>query len=162
MYPLPKRPAHLLMTGFLVLTVLWPCDAGATEPYAKVGTTVGLVLMIPRGVRNLGLGGIGAADPFSPDNVYYNPATALVISGVHFTTGHNDFYVNIDYSDYNLYAGYSLPINDTWAFRFSGGVRYTEQRLEAVERTVYRPEGTGRTFSIKDYYYAIVSTSLIA
>jgi len=158
MNPLFKRPAFLLMTGLLVFSVLCPCTIHATEPFAKIGTTVGTgVLTIPRGVRNLSLGGIGAADPFSPDNVYYNPAVAFVLSGVHFTTNHSDFYADIEYSDYNLYSGYTLSINSTWDFRFGGGIRYTEQKVKtSIERTVFLPEGTGRTFSWQDSYYAFV------
>jgi hypothetical protein len=129
----------------------------ATEPLAKVSYQVGYVLRIPRGVRNLGLGGIGAADPFSADNVYYNPANAFLIPGVHFTTNHNDYYADADHSDYNLYAGYRLSLNDTWGLRFGGGVRYTEQTFGAsIERTIFLPEGTGQSVSGRDYYYAIV------
>ncbi len=157
MNPFIKRPVHLLMTGLLVYSILCPGTIHATEPFAKIGTTAGTrVLTIPRGVRNLSLGGIGAADPYSPDNVYYNPAVAFLISGAHVTASQNDYYADLSFRDIGVYAGHAFGKNDRWRFRFGGGLRYTEQKTEPqILRTIYLPESTGGTFDIDDYYFTI-------
>lgn len=155
MNPLSKRPARLLLTGLLVFAVLCPSEVRATEPFVKVLTVGGDVLEFPRGVRNIGLGAIGAADPASPDNIYYNPAIGFLVDGLHVTTGHYEWGAEIHFRDYGAFYGKAFSIRPGLDLRVGGGVRYADLKFEtSSDLTIFVPEGTGRTLSKRDYYTA--------
>ncbi len=159
-----------IAVSVLVLNVFaWttPEPSRASEPFAKVSTITGLVLSFERGVRNLSLGGIGAADPASPDNTYYNPAVVFLFEGAFLTHGYNGWPGDIAFQNYGAYWGKTIKRRPSVNFLFGGGIRYTQMSIDSnSERTIYLPEGSARTSDVKDWYLTItagggVSTGLI-
>ncbi len=150
-YPSPGSPG-LVFIILLLLACTVPDTGRADEPFAKVGVYAGTFLRFPRGARSISLGGSGVADPSTPMNIYYNPAVAFLIDGIHAVQGYNEWPLDIDLQDYGAYTGRSYALGTTTDIRIGGGIRYTHLNVNAaVERTIFLPSGTGRTFG-KDYY----------
>ena len=143
----------LIILGSCLLLISSFELARATEPFAKVGLTTGLIHNFPRGTRSLAMGGTGAADPSYALNTYHNPANVFLLKGLHLTGGYNDWPGNIDFQDYGVFWGQSFGHDTTRTWHLGGGVRYTHLRVgDSYLRTIYTPEGIGRTINLKDYY----------
>ncbi|MFH1754392.1 MAG: hypothetical protein ABIA59_01700, partial [Candidatus Latescibacterota bacterium] len=122
----------IVMFGLLVLAIAVPDIGQASEHFAKVGSYAATILRFPRGARGIALGGCGAADPSTPMNIYYNPAVAFLIRGVHLVQGYNEWPADIDFQDYGVYAGRSFKLGSTTHLRIGGGIRYTHLRLDSL------------------------------
>ena len=142
----------------LVLSCIGPEVARADEPFAKVGSYAATFLRFPRGTRSIALGGCGTADPSNPMNVYYNPGVAFLTDDIHAVYGYNKWPGDVDFQDYGAYAGRSFSLGPSSQILIGGGIRYTHLKMNIdVERTIFLPGGTGRTFDAKDYYLTMTA-----
>jgi hypothetical protein len=149
------RRAHLWHSSALVGFVLFAAtQSSATEPFAKVGHAYAASwLKLPLGARNIGMGGTGTADASGFGTGYYNPAVISFANATIVSGGYQDFARDIGIYDATLLS--PIPFNsDSTAgdWRFAGSLGYTRLSLAPqTERTIFLPEGTGRTFDASDW-----------
>jgi hypothetical protein len=147
-----KRSMGCLAAAFLTVS---PSLAFATEPFAKVGTTSTVaVLDFPVGIRNMGMGGTGAADMTQPANGYFNPASLAWTDATWLSYGHEDLFFDFEMHDARLTSGYRWgddPSRNSW--RLGGAIGYTGINVEPmVVRTIFLPDGSGEMYDPDDYY----------
>lgn len=141
-------------------------DAGNLEfntDASKRGAAAATMLGIGVGARAEALGGAFVAIADDPSALYWNPAGIKQISSVSLQVTKTDWFVNTDFSALDLVV--PLP-------SFGSALGFHLALLDYGEnpvRTVFRPEGTGETYSASDFvaglYFAMgitdrVSTSL--
>ena len=146
------RKIAALMVAFVSVACVTDV-ARATEPFAKVGPYAMQWLKIPRGVRNIGMGATGAADVSGAGTGYFNPAGVVFSDATQMTGSYQTWPADINISE----AVLSVPIpfhsdSTTSAWRFAGSFGYARLGMEPqTERTIFLPEGTGRTFDASDW-----------
>jgi hypothetical protein len=149
-----------LALGCLVLGVLASHDAGATEPFAKVGTYGASWLSVPIGVRNIGMGSTGAADASGFGTGHYNPATIAWSKATSLIGSYEDFGPDISISQFQLSSPFPLHADSTGEWRFGGSLAYSHMGMEPQsDRTIFLPEGTGRTFDASDWMLSAIATT---
>jgi len=115
----------------------------STKPFEKVGQQVNNATTFPRGVRNIGMGGVGAADISGFSSGYFNPASFAWSDAVTLGASTNDFMKYQEYFDTRLSAGY--PFKDTFRgtdLRLGGSLAYSTMSLDlGCSRTIYDPSG---------------------
>ena len=111
---------------------------------AKVGTASAQFLEIPIGARSVGMGDAFLATANDVSAIYYNPAglTNLMRKEVLFT--HTMWAAGISHE----FAAFAIPITQLGGVVGISVIALTTGDM--VERTIGRPEGTGRTFSASD------------
>lgn len=125
----------------ICLLLLFAFPAAATEPFAYVRTTAFTWEGIFTAGRLSTLGGSDLTDN-SPATFLVNPAPLNHENSLRFCYDHADYFYN---SEFHTYAG-SVGWND-WNLNIAVQDFVTHS---AVSRTVYLPEGTGRTFDSRD------------
>jgi hypothetical protein len=91
-------------------------------------------------------------------NIYYNPAVAFQLEGIHAVQGYNEWPYDLDLQDYGAYTGRSFALGTKYRIRLGGGVRYTHLKLDTnIERSIFLPGGTGRSLFDKDYYLTLTA-----
>lgn len=155
------RKIAALMVAFALVACVTDV-ARATEPFAKVGTYAMGWLGQPRGVRNVGMGGTGTADVSALATGYFNPAAMVFSDATRLAGSYEDWNVG----DLNLSEGVvSSPIpfhsdSTASAWRFAGSFGYARLGMEPqVERTIFLPEGTGKTFDASDWGISALASS---
>jgi hypothetical protein len=128
----------------LTLLLLSGAAFCSTKPFVKVNSQNGNATTFPRGVRNIGMGGAGAADVSGFSSGYFNPASFAWTDAVTLGASTNDYAQYLEFYDTRLSAGY--PFKGTFrgaALRLGGSLAYsTESRDLGCGRTIYMPEGT--------------------
>lgn len=126
----------------------------ATEPFAKVGTYAAAWLQFPRGARNIGMGATGVADVSGSATGYFNPASMAWSNATTLLGSYEDFgFAGINLSE--ILVASPIPFHAdatmrTW--RFGGSFGYAHLGMEPqIERTIFLPEGIGRTFDASDW-----------
>jgi hypothetical protein len=128
--------------------------ARATEPFARVPRYSAIFTSFPRGVRNIGMGATGTADVSGFSTGYFNPAgmawTEVVTAfGSHEEIGGAD----LSLSDIRVSSGFPFHADSSAGpWHFGGSLGYARLSVDPqIERTIYLPEGTGRTFDADDW-----------
>ncbi len=129
----------------------------------KRGSAAATMLGIGVGARAEALGGAFVAIADDPSALYWNPAGITQIKSISLQVTKTDWFVNTDFSVLDLVV--PLPsLGSALGFHLAM-LDYGENPV----RTVFRPEGTGETYSASDFvaglYFAMgitdrVSTSL--
>jgi hypothetical protein len=128
--------------------------ARATEPFAKVGKTYGEQwLQFPRGVRNIGMGATGTADVSGTATGYFNPAVVAFTDATTFLGSYEDMFANISLSDAIVISPIPFRSREREsAWHLAGAFGYSRESMEPqIERTIFLPEGTGRTFDASEW-----------
>lgn len=123
-----------------VVLLLAPTGAAAQS---KTGTTVGQFVLIEPGARFAGMGNAGVAISSGIQSVYYNPATAglLTRNEVQFT--HGAWLADISYD----YAALGVPVKGVGNF-FASVTSLNSGEIDV--RTVEQPLGTGDRYTAED------------
>jgi hypothetical protein len=136
----------IVIKGICVLALIafLPVQTFATEPFAKVGTYALPFLKIPVSARASGMGSAFTAIANDATATYWNPAGLVDITRTQVSLN-NTWWpadINLAYAT----AAFNLPfVPGTF------GVSARALTLDPqVERTVFLPEGTGRTFDAGD------------
>jgi hypothetical protein len=133
----------------LALVAFLPAQALATEPFAKVGTYALPFLKIGVSARATGLGNAFTAIANDATATYWNPAGMVDITRTTVSLNHTWWPadINLDYAA----AVFTLPFVPG-----SFGVSARALTLDPqVERTIFLPEGTGRTFDAGDMSFGL-------
>jgi hypothetical protein len=128
--------------------------ARAAEPFAKVGTYGMQWLQMPRGVRSIGMGETGTADASGTGTGYFNPASVAFSDAISVTGSYQDWHTGgLNLSE----AVVSSPIpfrsdSTSSAWHFAASFGYARLGMDPqTERTIFLPDGTGRTFDASDW-----------
>lgn len=133
-----KRAIVVLMLSLV------PGWAEAAREFEKVGTVGGQFLKIGVGARAVGMGSAFVAVADDATAVFWNPAGVARLEDNMVSINHTTWLANISHTQASYVFGVSfLP------GRFSAHVRslYMDSQLR---RTVFRPEGEGRSFDAGD------------
>jgi hypothetical protein len=116
----------------------------ATKPFEKVPLNLYNATTFPRGVRNIGMGGAGAADISGFSSGYFNPASFAWSDAITLGASSNDFMKYQNYFDTRLSAGYPLAGTIRGVeLRLGGSLAYSTESWDLGQsRTIYIPEGT--------------------
>lgn len=133
----------------VALVVLVPLQASATEPFAKVGTYALQFLKIGVSARATGMGGAFTSISNDATATYWNPAGMVDITRTSVSLNHTWWPadISLDYAT----AVFTLPFVPG-----SFGVSARALTLDPqVERSIFLPEGTGRTFDAGDMSFGV-------
>lgn len=145
----------------LLLLLLDGAAFCATKPFEKVGYQVYNVTTFPRGVRNMGMGGAGAADISGFSSGYFNPASFAWSDAVVFGASMSDWMDIYEYHDARISSGHPLQ-GTLWGadLRLGGSLAYSTRSVNLeCQRTIYDPECTEIELDDPDYH---ISGSLAA
>lgn len=132
-----------------VVAVVLPAQALATEPFAKVGTYALQFLKIGVSARASGMGSAFTAISNDATATYWNPGGLVEVTRTDVSLSYTWWPADIAM---NYAAGaFTLPfIPGTW------GVSARALTMDPqTERTIYLPEGTGRTFDAGDMSFGL-------
>ncbi len=127
------------------------------EPLAQFGSFAYISLLDePQGLRNVGMGTTGVADMHRNTNGYYNPASLAFNDRTWLSFSYQQFArdwidAEIDFTDTRATFGHGFEPSGENSWRVGGLIGYTTNHVEAVERTIFFPEGVG-TANYLDYY----------
>jgi hypothetical protein len=153
-----------------VVAVCWlacalvPSGASATEPFAKVGTYGASWLQFPVGIRNIGMGATGTSDVTGFATGYFNPASVAWSNATTLTGSYENFNLaklGLTLSEFQVTSPFPFHADSTGGdWSFTGGLAYTRQGMDdQTQRTIFLPEGTGRTFDADDWMLAALASS---
>ncbi|MBK8946087.1 MAG: PorV/PorQ family protein [Ignavibacteriae bacterium] len=110
-----------------------------------IGTNALTFLEIGVGARAMGMGGAYAAVSNDASSIYWNPAGIVWIENMEFEVMHNSWFLDAN----NEFFGAVFPIAE---LNSSLGISFTTLGFgDQPVRTVNRPEGTGESYSARDY-----------
>jgi len=143
-----KNRLLILVLG-LLLCLATGSQAQFETEVSGVGTNAATFLEIGVGGRAMAMGGAYAAVANDPTALFYNPAGIVWLRGMQIELSHNEWLVGTKHQ----YVGFVTPIPFlTSAIGISFvNLDYGDQPV----RTVERPEGTGETYSARDYAIGI-------
>ena len=155
----PARPVDrtLLRCAFgavvaIAVFAFAPRPVHATEPLAKVGSYGATFAGMPRGVRNIGMGATGTADVSGFSTGYFNPAGFAWTDAATVLGSYEDWGPRISLSDLRVSSGLPFHPDSSSAWRFGGSFGYARLAMDSqTQRTIFLPEGTGRTFDVDDW-----------
>jgi len=131
------------------LIAFLPVQSLATEPFAKVGTYALQFLKIPVSARATGMGSAFTAISNDATATYWNPAGLVDVTRTQISLNQTWWPadINLAYAT----AAFNLPfVPGTF------GVSARALTLDPqVERTIFLPEGTGRTFDAGDMSFGM-------
>jgi hypothetical protein len=144
----PRALALLLVVSSFAVR-----PAHATEPFAKVRTYAASWLSFPRGVRNIGMGGTGTADVTGLATGYFNPATLAWSSATTLVGSYEALYFDTNISELVVTSPIPFRADSTDSgWHFGGSFGYSHLGMAPqTDRTIFLPEGTGRTFDASDW-----------
>ena len=133
----------------LVIILLSGAAVSAIAQYetevSGVGTNAATFLEIGVGARAMAMGGAYAAIANDPTALYYNPAGIVWLDGIQIELMHNEWLVGTKYDFVG--AVFPLPLfNSSFGLSFMT-LDYGDQPV----RTAERPEGTGESYTSRDY-----------
>ena len=107
-----------------------------------------------RGVRNIGMGATGTADIKGFPTGFFNPASFAWADAITLGGSYQEWILDIKLTDTRISGGGQLrPHQSGSGWRLGGSIGYSNMSMEPkVERVIFLPEGTGRTFNLDDYY----------
>jgi hypothetical protein len=149
-------------TVAFILSVVCALDAQATEPFAKVGIYGMQFLHLPVGVRNIGMGATGTSDVSGSGTGYFNPAAVAFADATTLLGGYQDIGpADLDLSDVIITTPVPFQSDDvSGEWGFAGSIGYTRLSMDPqVDRTIFLPEGTGRTFDAEDWMLSAVGAT---
>jgi len=124
-------------------------SAPAAAEFAKVGTIGGQFLKIGVGARAAGMGGAFVAVADDASAIYWNPAGVARLSDNVVNVNHTAWLADISFTQASYVFGLSfLP------GRFALNTRSLYMDREPI-RTVFRPEGEGKSFDAGDVAFGI-------
>lgn len=138
----------------LMLLLLEGAALCATKPFWKVPTIYDNVTTFPRGVRNIGMGGAGAADISGFSSGYFNPASFAWSDAVTLGASTNDWMETREFFDTRISASYPLKSTFRGAdLRLGGSIALSTMSLDlGCRRTIYDPVGDCTEIDNPDYY----------
>jgi hypothetical protein len=150
--------------AIVVLVQIGTSPASATEPFAKVGTYGAAWLQFPVGIRNIGMGATGTSDISGFATGYFNPASMAWADVTTITGSHESFDpagLGMRLSEIRLSSPFPIRADSADAdWRFAGSLAYTRQGMDPqVERTIFIPEGTGRTIDLDNWMVSALVAS---
>lgn len=127
--------------------------AHATEPFANVKTYAASWLSLPRGIRNIGMGATGTSDVSGLSTGYFNPAGVAWSSATTLIGSYEDYSASINLSEILIASPVPFHSDSTASpWHFGGSFGYARLGMAPqTERTVFLPEGTGKTFDASDW-----------
>jgi len=138
-------------------------DAGNLEfdtDANKRGSTAAAMLGIGVGARAEAIGGAFVAIADDPSALYWNPAGITQINSISVQVTKTDWFVDTDFSS----LGLIIPIQS-----FNSAIGFHLAMLDYGDnpvRTVFRPEGTGETYTANDFvaglYFAMGITDRVS
>lgn len=128
-------------------------SAWAADPFASGHVYGATFVGFPRGVRNIGMGATGTADVNGLSTGYFNPASVAFANATTLLGSYEDMYLDFSLSDVLISSPIPFHADSTAsAWHFAGSLGYTLLNLPTqTERTIFLPEGTGRTFDADDW-----------
>jgi len=134
--------------------------ARATEPFAQVKTYVETWVGFPRGVRNIGMGATGTADVSGTSTGYFNPAAVAFTGATTVLGSYEDMFANISLSDALVMSPIPFRAGDREsAWRFAAAFGYSRESMQPqMERTIFLPDGTGRTFDVSEWALTAIAS----
>jgi hypothetical protein len=125
----------------------------STKPFVRVGTQHNNITTFPRGVRNIGMGGAGAADFSGFTSGYFNPASFAWSDAVTLGASTNDWMEILEFIDTRLTAGF--PLKGAFRgtdLRLGGSLAYSTESMDlGCSRTIYQPVGECPEIDNPDY-----------
>lgn len=133
-----------IVVATLALLLIDGAALHAAKPFEKVEYHVNNATTFPRGVRNIGMGGAGAADINGFSSGYFNAASFAWSDAVTLGASTNRFMEYQEYSDARLSVGYPFKGSFRGAeLRLGGSLAYSVQSWDlGCSRTIYIPAGT--------------------
>ncbi len=143
---------YYLLAMVAVALVVRP--AGATEPFARGGTTTVAILESPVGARNVGMGGTGVANIEQSTSSYYNPASLAWARDPRAGFGYEEGPFDIKVTDSRMNYGHRWGDDGSAnVWRLGGEIGYTRYDMEPQPvRTIFLPDGTGELYDPSDSY----------
>jgi len=143
------KSVYIILVFGLILILTTGVSAQFETEVSGVGTNAATFLEIGVGARAMAMGGSYVAVANDPTALFYNPAGIVWLKGVQVELMHNEWLVGTKHE----FVGVVFPIpffTSSIGFSFIN-LDYGEQPV----RTVERPEGTGETYSARDYAVAL-------
>jgi len=138
-----------IIAGMILMLLVPALASAATKPFEKVGTYAAQFLKIGPSARAIGMGGAYTAVSNDASSIYWNPAGMVEMTRTQVTV--NDVVWPADIQLYYAAAIFSTPYLPG-TFGLSARALTMDPQ---VERTIYMPEGTSRTFDAGDMSFGI-------
>lgn len=107
------------------------------------------------------MGATGTADASNLSTGYFNPASVAFADATTFLGSYEDMFIELGLSDAVVSSPIPLHRDSTLAaWNFAGAFGYTRFWLPTqTERTIFLPEGTGRTFDEDDWMISALAAA---
>ncbi len=138
-----------IIAGMMIVLLMPALVSANTKPFEKVGTYAAQFLKIGPTARAIGMGGAYTAVSNDASSIYWNPAGMVEMTRTQVTL--NDVVWPADIQLYYAGAIFSTPYLPG-TFGLSARALTMDPQ---VERTIYMPTGTGRTFDAGDMSFGI-------
>ncbi len=153
----------LILFGCLLLVsqnlFAQPVKGGGSSQFqtevANVGTNAAAFLEIGVGARAMAMGGAYVAVANDPTALYYNPAGIVWMDNIQIELMHNEWLVETNYD----FIGATMPL-PFWNASMGASLIMLDYGEQPV-RTEARPEGTGETYSARDYAVSFTLASAL-
>ncbi|NIR64892.1 MAG: PorV/PorQ family protein, partial [candidate division Zixibacteria bacterium] len=136
-----------------------PVKGGGSSQFqtevANVGTNAAAFLEIGVGARAMAMGGAYVAVANDPTALYYNPAGIVWMDNIQIELMHNEWLVETNYD----FIGATMPL-PFWNASMGASLIMLDYGEQPV-RTEARPEGTGETYSARDYAVSFTLASAL-
>ena len=143
------RSSVVKAAAIVALVAVVPVQSLATEPFAKVGTYSLQFLKIGVSARGIGMGGAFTAIADDASATYWNPAGMVDVTrtSVQLNTAWRPADISLNYAS----AVFGLPFVPG---QFGVSLRALTMDPQ-IERTIFRPEGTGQSFDAGDMSFGV-------
>ncbi len=138
-----------IIVGMILMLLVPALVSATTKPFEKVGTFAAQFLKIGPSARAIGMGGAYTAVSNDASSIFWNPAGMVEMTRTQVTL--NDVVWPADIQLYYAAAIFSTPYLPG-TFGLSARALTMDPQ---VERTIYMPEGTNRTFDAGDMSFGI-------
>ncbi len=138
-----------IIAGMILMLLVPAMVSATTKPFEKVGTYAAQFLKVGPSARAIGMGGAYTAVANDASSIYWNPAGMVEMTRTQVTL--NDVVWPADIQLYYAAAIFSTPYLPG-TFGLSARALTMDPQ---VERTIYMPEGTNRTFDAGDMSFGI-------
>lgn len=138
-----------IIAGMILMLLVPALVSATTKPFEKVGTFAAQFLKIGPSARAIGMGGAYTAVSNDASSIYWNPAGMVEMTRTQVTL--NNVVWPADIQLYFAGAIFSTPYLPG-TFGLSARALTMDPQ---VERTIYMPEGTNRTFDAGDMSFGI-------
>jgi len=160
------RPVFLFLLVLLMLSAgqgyaqVNPADLQYDTNVSRRGTSAGAMLEIGVGARAEALGGAFVAIANDPSALYWNPAGISRIQSISLQASKTDWFIETEFNTVDLVIPLSM-VSSSLGFHLA----MLDFGSNPV-RTVFRPEGTGETYTASDFvaglYWALNITDRVS